>query len=79
MRTIDLFKKPLVAGALVSSLAAAVEQHRLVTAERVLLEQTLSGAVKALSTVLSVSNPTAFGRANRIKDTVLAIADRYTV
>lgn len=66
--------KPCSQDRLVSSLTAGVEQHRLVTAERVLLEQTLSGAVKALSTVLSVSNPTAFGRASRIKDTVLAVA-----
>ena len=68
--------KPCSQDRLVSSLAAGVEQHRLVTAERVLLEQTLSGAVKALSTVLSVSNPTAFGRASRIKGTVLAVASK---
>lgn len=68
--------KPCSPDRLISSLTAGVEQHRLVTAERVLLEQTLSGAVTALSTVLSVSSPVAFGRAERIKTTVTRVADR---
>jgi DNA-binding NtrC family response regulator len=40
--------KPCAPEMLISSLRAAEEQHRLITAERVLLEQTLHGAVKAL-------------------------------
>ena len=36
---------------------AAVAQHRLVTAERVLLEQTVHGAVKTLTDILSFLNP----------------------
>jgi response regulator RpfG family c-di-GMP phosphodiesterase len=48
------------------SFAAAVEQHRLLVAERVLLEQTLRGSIKTLTEVLSLSNPIAFGRAVRI-------------
>jgi response regulator RpfG family c-di-GMP phosphodiesterase len=50
-----------------NALEAAVEQHRLVTAEKVLLEQTLQGSIKALTDVLALVNPTAFGRALRAR------------
>lgn len=59
--------KPCKAEVLVAALNAAAEQHRLITAERVLLEQTLRGSVKALTDILSLANPLAFGRAIRLK------------
>lgn len=59
--------KPCPPDELTAALRAGVEQHRLVTSERVLLEQTLSGAVRALSDVLALANPAAFGRAARVK------------
>jgi response regulator RpfG family c-di-GMP phosphodiesterase len=66
--------KPCAPTALIFALAAATQQHRLITAEHVLLEQTLHGSVKALTDVLALANPTAFGRASRIKDLVSALA-----
>ncbi|HLK41412.1 MAG TPA: HD domain-containing phosphohydrolase [Polyangiaceae bacterium] len=60
--------KPCPPDVLVAAFDAAVEQHRLVTSERVLLEQTLRGSIQMLSDVLSLANPTAFGRATRIKE-----------
>ena len=68
--------KPCPTGMLVKSLMACVEQHRLVTAERVLLEQTLRGSVKALTEVLALANPAAFGRATRVTRSVLEMMDR---
>jgi response regulator RpfG family c-di-GMP phosphodiesterase len=59
--------KPCTREVLHQAIGAAVEQHRLVTAERVLLEQTLHGSVRALTDVLSLINPTGFGRAARAK------------
>jgi response regulator RpfG family c-di-GMP phosphodiesterase len=59
--------KPCNRDLMIASLRAAEEHHRLVTAERVLLEQTLKGAVHALVDVLALTNPVTFGRANRIK------------
>jgi response regulator RpfG family c-di-GMP phosphodiesterase len=59
--------KPCPAETLLAALRAAVEQQRLVTAERVLLEQTLRGSIKALIDVMSLANPLAFGRALRLK------------
>jgi response regulator RpfG family c-di-GMP phosphodiesterase len=48
------------------TLQAALEQHRLLTAERHVLENTLRGSVKALTEVLSLVHPAAFSRASRI-------------
>lgn len=67
--------KPCPAAIVLGALADAVEQHRLVTAERELLERTLRGAVHALSDVLSLANPAAFGSASLVRRQALALAD----
>jgi len=67
------------------SFEAAARQHSLVTAERVLLEQTLHGSIKTLTEVLSMTSPLAFGRASRIRQIVhdlavaLGLAGRWQV
>jgi response regulator RpfG family c-di-GMP phosphodiesterase len=66
--------KPWSPETLVGAVTAAVEQHRLITAERVLLEQTLRGSIKVLTEVLALANPTAFGRATRIKNLAVELA-----
>lgn len=58
--------KPCSAEELAATLEAALEQHRLVTAERNLLENTLRASVKVLTDVLSPVHPAAFSRASRI-------------
>ncbi len=58
--------KPCSAEELAATLEAALEQHRLVTAERNLLENTLRASVKVLTDVLSLVHPAAFSRASRI-------------
>ncbi len=55
---------------------AAAEQHRLITAERVLLEDTLRGSVLTLTDVLALTSPMAFGRATRLKQTSIELADQ---
>ncbi len=62
--------KPCPPALLIGTLEAAVEQHRLVTAERVLLEQTLRGSVQALTDILALVNPAAFGRATRLRQSI---------
>lgn len=59
--------KPARRDDLMAALDAGVEQHRLVTAERVLLEQTLAGTIRALTQVLALVSPAAFGRSARVK------------
>ncbi|MGD0212699.1 MAG: HD domain-containing phosphohydrolase [Terriglobales bacterium] len=49
------------------TLTAALVQYRLVTAEKQLLEQTLSGSIQVLTEVLSLVNPAAFSRAERAR------------
>lgn len=66
--------KPCPPEMFIGALTAAAEQHRLITSERVLLEQTLHGSVKALSDILSLAHPTAFGRATRVKQHVSEMA-----
>lgn len=58
--------KPCSAESLLANIEAGVSQHRLVTAERVLLEGTLRGAVKTMTDILAYSNAPAFGRAARV-------------
>lgn len=59
--------KPCSPTDLLASCQAALEQHRLRTAEKVLLEQTLKGSLKALSDVLALANPAAFGRSASVR------------
>ncbi len=58
--------KPCSAEELAHTLTAALAQHRLVTAERNLLENTLHASVKVLTEVLGLVHPAAFSRASRI-------------
>lgn len=55
-------------------LIGALRQHRLLTAEREVLEQTLGGVVRVLTEVLSLVSPDAFGRAARVKACVQYLA-----
>jgi DNA-binding response OmpR family regulator len=71
--------KPCPPADLLAAVAAAVEQHRLITAERVLLEETLHGSIKTLVEVLALANPLSFGRATRIKQHVSDLADKLEI
>lgn len=59
--------KPCDREVMAKTLSAALMQYRLVTAEKELLEETLSGCIKVLTEVLSLVNPAAFGRAERAR------------
>jgi response regulator RpfG family c-di-GMP phosphodiesterase len=69
--------KPCGPELMAAALQAGLDQYRLVTAERDLLEKTLSGSVKVLSDVLALVNPTAFGRANRIHRRVRVLLKQW--
>ena len=60
--------KPCPRDELLAACIAGLEHHRLRTAERDLLEQTLKGSVKALAGVLALANPAAFGRSARVRE-----------
>ena len=60
--------KPCAAEALILALQAGLKQHRLITAERELLEQTLNGCIKVLADVLALTDPLSFGRGEKLRD-----------
>jgi response regulator RpfG family c-di-GMP phosphodiesterase len=66
--------KPCPTGMLMRTLEASVEQYRLITTERVLLEQTLRGSLKTLTDILALANPVAFGRAIRARKLISELA-----
>lgn len=66
--------KPCAPDELRAAVEAGVIQHRLVTAEKVLMQETLIGCINALIDVLAMTNPVAFGRTNRVKRMVIDLA-----
>lgn len=71
--------KPCPSHVLARTLDAALEQYRLITAERELLEQTLHGAIAVLSEILSMVNPPAFSRSHRITRYVRHMAQKLAL
>jgi response regulator RpfG family c-di-GMP phosphodiesterase len=65
--------KPCSTQDLLAAVRMGVEQHRLITAERELLEQTLGGAMNLLVDILNIVSPAAYGRARRLHGYVLAL------
>jgi CheY-like chemotaxis protein len=68
--------KPCPPEQLKMAVEAGVMQYRLVNAERSILKETLVGCIKALVDVLAITNPVAFGRANRVKQLAMELAER---
>jgi len=63
--------KPCPPEQLLAAVAEGLKQHQLIISEKILLEQTLSGAVKMLIEILGMVSPAASGRAGRLQ--------RYTI
>jgi response regulator RpfG family c-di-GMP phosphodiesterase len=59
--------KPCSPDLLAMTLEAALEQHRVIRAERELLASTLNACVRLLTEVLSLVNPAAFGRTEGLR------------
>jgi CheY-like chemotaxis protein len=77
--------KPCPPETLLATMSDALDQHRLVQAERELLERTLNGSVEALLATLSLADPDAFAQATRVRRAVADIAgelgrpDRWSI
>jgi response regulator RpfG family c-di-GMP phosphodiesterase len=67
--------KPCPTPTLITSLALALRQYRLVTAEKELLDKTLKGSIKVLTEILSFTNPAVFSSGTRIHSVVMRLAD----
>jgi response regulator RpfG family c-di-GMP phosphodiesterase len=68
--------KPCVGEVLAKTIEDALEQHRLITSERLLLERTLRGAIEVLTEMLGLLSPAVFSQASRIRDVVRHAAER---
>ena len=66
--------KPCPPDQLRSAIEAGVIHHRLLIAEKVLLQETLIGCIKALVDILAITNPVAFGRSTRVKSLATELA-----
>ena len=71
--------KPCSPEELAMTLDAGIEQYRLITAEKQLLEQTLNKSLQVLVDILAMVNPTAFNRSTRVKNLAREIADKLNV
>jgi response regulator RpfG family c-di-GMP phosphodiesterase len=59
--------KPCPKENLAKAVLGALTQHRLIVAEKELLENTLRASIQVLTEVLGITNPAAFGRAMRLR------------
>lgn len=66
--------KPCAPEQFLSVMEEAIRQHELIVAERVLLQRTLVGAIKALTDIMTLVSPAVVGRAQRLKRRVSALA-----
>ena len=68
--------KPCPTSTLAMTIALALRQYSLITAEKELLDKTLMGSITVLSEVLSLASPIAFSSGLRIKIVVGEIAQK---
>jgi response regulator RpfG family c-di-GMP phosphodiesterase len=73
-RIFRFLSKPCPPEIFTNTISAALEQHRLITAERELLQRTLRGSIKVLTDILALASPAAFGRAMRARERARAVA-----
>lgn len=71
--------KPCVPEHLAANLSAGIEQYRLITAEKDLLQKTLNQSLQVMLDILSIVNPTAFNRSGRVKETVAQISEKLGI
>ncbi len=74
-----MLSKPCPPETLNKVLNDAVEQHDLICSKRILLDQTLRGAVDALAQSLATSQPLFFGRAQRLRRMCNALAEQVNM
>src|ERR1051325_5119813 len=73
-RVFHFLTKPCLPETLALALQAGVKQHRLIIAERELLEHTLNGSVKVLMDILSMSDPLSFGQGQALRESMRTYA-----
>lgn len=71
--------KPCDTEKLLQSLSDGVKQYRLITAERELLDKTLSGSIALLTDILSILDPDLYNQVVKLKDLVKNFAKKLNL
>lgn len=74
-----MLSKPCPPETLIKVLQDAVDQYDLICSKRILLDQTLRGAVDALAQSLATIQPLFFGRAQRVRRLSNTLAERLSM
>jgi CheY-like chemotaxis protein len=74
-----MLSKPCPPERLIKVLNDGLEQHDLVRSKRILLDQTLRGAVDALAESLSTAKPLFFGRVQRVRRMANELAEKLAI
>ncbi len=61
------FTKPCATETLAAGMEAGLQQYNLITAERDLLDKTLSGSIKVVTDILALIDPESFGRTDQMR------------
>ena len=69
-RIFRFLNKPCPPETMAQALQAGLAQYKLITAEKELLEKTLTGSIGILVDVLSISHPQMFARGKKLRDCV---------
>ncbi len=71
--------KPCPAEVLGETIEAAIREHHVQVAEKTLLTRTLTGTIALVTEVLSVVNPTAYGRSSRLRQLAHQLCTRLEI
>jgi response regulator RpfG family c-di-GMP phosphodiesterase len=74
-----MLSKPCPPDTLIKVLKDGLAQHDLIISKRILLDQTLRGAVDALAQSLSTAKPLFFGRAQRVRRIAKEIGEKLKI
>ena len=69
--------KPCAPEILGKAVEDALEQNRLVTSEKELLNKTLSGSIKLLNDILSMMEPQSFGRVQTMREIISTVTKKF--
>ncbi|MBS1706093.1 MAG: response regulator [Armatimonadetes bacterium] len=78
-RIFRFLSKPVPPDVLRNAVSDAIEQHDLITSQRVLLEQTLQGSVQAFVEALAVASPISFGKALAVRRLAVEIGKKMNI
>jgi response regulator RpfG family c-di-GMP phosphodiesterase len=66
--------KPCLPDSFSRALQAGIDQYRLISAERELLQDTLNGSIRVLTEILSIVDPESFGRGSSLRESMQELA-----